>query len=527
MIRIGLLAVLLLTCLLRLPVAAIPLERDEGEYAYIAWRWLAGELPYVASFDQKPPGIFVAYAAILAAGGRSPAALHWGAQLWTLGTLALVFALGRHLAGPLAGVSGALFCALLVSDPSLLGNAANTELFMLLPLVGAVLAALRARERDSIGAAALAGALSGVAVLFKQTALWNAFFAGALAIGTAAPLRRDLQRGVAFAAAALVLVLVPVAAFAAAGALRPFWDCVIGHNLAYAESVPLALYPGAFWKTFGPTLRPLGSLYALALLGAAAGLAGADRRDHRAAGVALGFTLASAVGVVTGGYFRNHYYVQAAPGIALLAALGLARLLPVRSRWRVPAATLACGAILALALSAAPWYWLPGSPEAKARRLYAGNPFAEAPAVARWISGRTRPEDTLFVFGSEPEIYFLAQRRSTSRYIYVYPLMATYPDTPMRQRTVLAELAARPPAAVVVATSPASFLRQPATSPELFYGLRERLLREYRLVAHVPSEAPDRLEELSPEQEARMLADDPGLGDPRTWGSLAVWERRR
>ena len=43
---------------LRTPLLAVPLERDEGEYAYIAQRMLAAELPYRDAFDQKPPGVF-------------------------------------------------------------------------------------------------------------------------------------------------------------------------------------------------------------------------------------------------------------------------------------------------------------------------------------------------------------------------------------------------------------------------------------------------------------------------------------
>src|SRR5260370_10944012 len=122
--------------LLRWPIAAIPLERDEGEYAYIAQRWLSGEVPYQGSFDQKPPGVFAVYATILRFAGTSPAAIQWAAQLYTLGTLALVFLLGRRLFSPLVGLLAALLTALLTTDAGMWCNAANTELFMLLPLTG-------------------------------------------------------------------------------------------------------------------------------------------------------------------------------------------------------------------------------------------------------------------------------------------------------------------------------------------------------------------------------------------------------
>src|SRR5580704_13898803 len=77
--------------MLRAPIAHIPLDRDEGEYAYIAQRSLVGEIPYKTSFDQKPPGTFLIYALIERYIGTSPAAIHWATQIYTLGTLALVF----------------------------------------------------------------------------------------------------------------------------------------------------------------------------------------------------------------------------------------------------------------------------------------------------------------------------------------------------------------------------------------------------------------------------------------------------
>ena len=520
-----LLAVLALACLLRAPVAAMPLERDEGEYAYIAWRWLEGELPYATAFDQKPPGVFAAYAGILASLGRTPSASHWGAQIWTLGTLALVLALGRRMGGLATGAAAATLLTLLTTEPTLLGNAANTEMFMLLPLLGALIAALRARERDSLAAAGAAGILSGAAILFKQPALWNALYAGALVLGGAS-LAQGLRRGLVFAGALAATLLAPAAGYVAAGAFAAFWDCVVGHNLAYAESVPLAQYPQTFWATFSPTLRPLGLVHALAALGVSAAFARGDTPFRRSARLLAGFGLASGLGVATGGYFRQHYYLQAAPALALLAALGLSRLLPPAGARRGIATTIALGVILGVALSAAPRYWLPGVPEAKARRLYGENPFPEAPLVADWIAGHTAPEDTVFVFGSEPEIYFLARRRAASRYIYLYPLMTSLPDTLSRQRATLAELAERRPAVVVTVTAPTSFLRRPETPAELFLGLRERLLREYRLAALVPAVSPSRLKAVSEQEALRLWARDPGLGQPEVWGSLAVWERR-
>src|SRR6478672_6728299 len=108
-IRLTFFLVCAAACVIRWPIAAMPLERDEGEYAYIAQRWWLGDVPYRDSFDQKPPGAFVAYAVIEKVFGTSPAAIHWGTQVYTLCTLALIFLVGRELFGPTEGLLAALF----------------------------------------------------------------------------------------------------------------------------------------------------------------------------------------------------------------------------------------------------------------------------------------------------------------------------------------------------------------------------------------------------------------------------------
>ena len=144
----GFIAICLFALLLRFPVAGMPLERDEGEYAYIAQQWLQGALPYRDTFDQKPPGVHLMYVLIESLAGTTPAAIHWATQIYTLGTLAVLFVLGRYLSSPAAGLAAAAFAAFMTVDPSVLGNAANTEVFMLLPLTAAMLAACYAIERD-------------------------------------------------------------------------------------------------------------------------------------------------------------------------------------------------------------------------------------------------------------------------------------------------------------------------------------------------------------------------------------------
>ncbi|MCX5795755.1 MAG: glycosyltransferase family 39 protein [Elusimicrobia bacterium] len=512
---LALAAVLLLGLGLRAPIAGIFLERDEGEYAYIAQRWLKGEVPYRDSFDQKPPGVFAAYAAIERLSSGSPAAIHWGAQLYTLLTLCLVFLIGRRLFGPEAGCAAGALAAFMTVDHSLLGNAAHCELFMLLPLAAAFLAALLAAERDSWRWALVSGACAGASLLFKQVAATDAAFY--LVFLLCAPrISRKVLTAAAFAAGA-VAVWIPVALyFAATGAWAPFYDCVLGYNLSYAGGIPLSDYVRNFWTTFSRTLPGLLPIYLLAL-------AGAIWQAGPAAPWVIGWLACSLLGVCAGGFFRAHYYQQAVPALAVLAGSALSGL---SQRWRLPrpAPYAAAAAVLLFGVLSAAWYYGPGSAVVKCRRLYQDNPFPEATGVAHVIDERTTEQDRIFVFGSEPEILYYASRKSATRYIFLYPLFLASPDAAARQQEVLAEVRSVKPKTIVTVFVRKSFLPSSASPLEIF-GEVKSLLKDYHIQAVVLSN-PKNPTELFVDQAARKLWQKyPMWYDRPFWGTLAVWER--
>jgi hypothetical protein len=512
---LALAAVVFLGLGLRAPIAGIFLERDEGGYAYIAQRWIKGEVPYRDSFDQKPPGVFAAYAVIERLSSGSPSAIHWGAQLYTLPTLCLVFLIGRRLFGLEAGFAAGALAAFMTADHSLLGNSANCEIFMILPLSAAFLAALLAKERDSWRWAMASGACAGLSLLFKQMALTNAIFYLALLI-----LARDARRKGTIAAAFIAgatAVWMPVAAyFAAKGAWSPFYDCIIGYNLSYTEGIPLADYLRHFWTTFSRTLPGLWPIYILAAAGAL-GQAGP------AVPWVIGWLVCSFLGACAGGFFRPHYYQQAVPALAVLAGSAIAGL---SRRWRRPRPTpyAATTVIVLYGVLNGLWYFGPASAAIKCRRLYSGNPFPEAAGVARVIAEHTTDQDHVFVFGSEPEILYDAGRKSATRYIYLYPLFLSSPDAAARQQEVLAEIRNSKPKEIVTVFSRLSFLRA-ADSPIAIFGEVKNILKGYHILAVVLSNPRNPTELLVGPAAREMWNKFPMWYDRPFWGTLAVWER--
>src|SRR3954467_14230577 len=89
--------ILTLNCALRFHLRNIPLERDEGEYAYAGQLMLQGIPPYKLAYNMKLPGTYVAYALIMSMFGQTISGIHVGFLLVNAATIALVFLLGRRL----------------------------------------------------------------------------------------------------------------------------------------------------------------------------------------------------------------------------------------------------------------------------------------------------------------------------------------------------------------------------------------------------------------------------------------------
>src|SRR2546422_1922989 len=91
------LVVILLVGIVGVRLLHVPLERDEGEYAYAGQLILDGTPPYRLAGNMKLPGTYAAYALIMAAFGQTTAGIHLGFLFVNAGAVILVYLLGRRL----------------------------------------------------------------------------------------------------------------------------------------------------------------------------------------------------------------------------------------------------------------------------------------------------------------------------------------------------------------------------------------------------------------------------------------------
>src|SRR6476659_4350251 len=124
---------------IRIRLLGIPLERDEGEYAYAGQLILQGIPPYKLAYNMKFPGTYAAYALIMGLFGQTIVGIHLGLLLVNAATILLIFLLGRRLINSIGGLAAAMAYAVLSVSQPVLGFAAHAEHFVMLPALAGAL----------------------------------------------------------------------------------------------------------------------------------------------------------------------------------------------------------------------------------------------------------------------------------------------------------------------------------------------------------------------------------------------------
>ena len=474
----------------RIRLLDVPLERDEGEYAYAGQQWLQGVPPFASIYHVKLPGIYACYALVELVFGQTLRGIHLGLLLVNVATLGAVFAIAWRLLGPLAaGVAAACFGVLSLSQ-ELTGFSANAEHFVLLPAMLGLLVLLAApdarRERAWLFAA---GLLLGLAYAIKQQGL--VFVAVGALVWLHAWLRSPARRArklrldfAAFALGALLPLAILCATFLGYGLFEKFWWWTWDYPRLYATQLSLAEGWGNFWLSFHPEgARPgvFDPFWPLLLL-AAGGLSWLVLSKRWSELVFTGALLLLSLLAVAGGlHFFPHYYLLAAPALALLAGAGA---LALRSRL----AGLAVAAlVIGFAVHTERAYLFVMDPVTVSRTAFGGNPFPESLEIARYLEAHTAPEDRIAVLGSEPQIYFYAKRRAATGWVYTYEMMRDHPHVRDFQTELAREVEAARPKYVVMVNITASWQPSRLERRELFvFEWAERFLREqYRRVGLV------------------------------------------
>jgi hypothetical protein len=469
------------------------LSDDEAIYAVVAREMLSGQALYRDIVDHKPPLIYVVYGFTQAMGGP-----RGGMLLLHLLTIAVVFATSlilsrivRRFGGVLPDSRAPFWAALLyaVFTTTLLpfdALAANCELFMMLPLTASVLFFLEGLSALRLRPLVAAGLLVGVAMLFKyQAGVQLALYGSALLIAHWRRVPHVLLASLAIAVGVAVVLGAAFALMHYAGCLGDAWFW-FRFNFAYirtgfrlqdtlkraAVRISCVAIPAAF----------------LWILGAKSALKSLATKTPTGSTNFLRFATlwlaVSAFAIATGGRFFGHYFHQVTAPLAVLAAPAAARLWQIRRRLVLAAVGLPAVAFLLVSIFQGPVL------------AAAGEPAPDYERMVDLIEAHARPGDSLVVWGNVPVLYFMAERRLGTRFVFSNYMTGLSPATPSQSDPAVdaspnivpeswnmfeADIAARRPR-LFVETSPGNVAAYGKFPPSNFPRLQALLQRDYRPV---------------------------------------------
>ncbi len=480
--------VLLFVAAVRFRLRDLPLERDEGEFAYGGQLLLQGILPGHLLYTMKLPGTHTAYALLMALFGQSCAGVHLGFLVVNCVTIALVFLFARTLAGALAGPVAAASYALLSLSGDALGMAAHATHFVVLLALAGLLLLWRASKTGRLAAYFGSGFLLSSSVLMKHNGLLFAAFGSAWLIWLGCsrglgPNRSFLKAGSAFCLGMGAPFLLLLLVLWRAHTLENCWFWSVTCARAYARANPGIILTWRMLTQRMPSSMQLpfyAGFFGLAALWL-------KRSSWPAAVCASGFLLFSMLAVIPGWYFRPHYYVLLMPVLALLTGTVVEQATDLLRGYRFK--VLAAAPILVFALFLAKGIarertlFFQLSPLQACHSLYGSELFPEALTLADYIRTHSPAEARVAVLGSEPEIYFYAHRRSATGYVYTYPLTEHQPFALQMRQQMRQEIEAAQPQFLVQVRTWTSWRPRPGSLQQIAELCDALTPPDYQLIA--------------------------------------------
>ncbi len=481
------------TVIIRIRMLSVSLERDEGEYAYSAQLMLHGIPPYKLAYNMKMPGIYAAYAVILAIFGQTATGIHFGVLLINTATVILIYFLAKKLFNSIAGVAAAIFFAI-TSISNTINATANAENFVVLPAIAAILLLIKFTEVKKNLYLISGGLLMGIAFMMKQHAIgfiifsycvlfWNLYLQKPF----------NYKKNICLISIYSVFVILPFLftclVLWQCGVFDKFWFWTFDYAHRYVSIMPFATGIEELKRTLSLIVSASPLIWLLSLFGLLSILWNKNTRKHSV--FLILFFICSFIAVCPGWYFRNHYFLLLLPATVILAGAGI---VGVRDLFDMAIKRHHIALVAAIMIFVAIWmhsfyvqkeYLLEKDPVKLSRMCFGLNGFTDMQKIAEFIKNRSGKDDKIAVLGSEPEIFFYSQRCSATSYIYMFPLMEPHPYAAAMQREAIQQIeSCKPKYLVFVVRNFLSWLNRPKPGILIFDWL-EQYQKYYRQIGLV------------------------------------------
>jgi hypothetical protein len=406
-----------LALVVRLRLIDIPMERDEGEYAYAGMEILRGYLPYKDFYNMKLPGVYYTYALVFKLLGNHILFVRFLLLFLNIATTFLLFQISkRWLTLKAAYISAGVFLILSLGMASQ-GIIANCEHFV---IFWAFLGIWLLTYEWFL----LAGACFALSYVMKQHGLFFllfGFFYIAKDITTFRRLeKRLILRGVSLTLGFLLPLILMTGWLKATGIFEPFYFYTVEYARAYAGlTTPTFKYISNF-KYFVFENPIFWLLFFIAFYHL---LPFNKKYNFQYKNTLLVIWLCSFAAVCPGWHFRPHYFQYVLPISAMIVGFGYQYIdfskVFKNDIFLNKKLIFIC---LCMSISIQFNYLFKHNVDKISFRMYPGDGFPDIKEMAFSIKDISQPSDKIGQIANEPQLWFYAERRGASGYLYNYPL---------------------------------------------------------------------------------------------------------
>ncbi len=428
--------------LLRTPSFFQPLwNMDEAETAVIADIILDGGIPYRDVVDHRPPLTYYVKALVfLFTGQNNLVAMRCALTLLMIAQLLLIYRIASHYISRSAALLSAFLFAFMTTTAfsPLDAFVFHTE-WCVIPLttLAAWLLLHSLAQRKHRGNFIVCGGLYGLACFAKQPAFFDML--GALAfllfLSCSKNIRAVVPNTLSAAFFLLLGCLIPftvvTAFFFFADALPDFIFYAWTYNTDYymaAMTIPRRITGLLLGLKMACTPMNIGFLTVLGMLFTVLNVAasrnkGRDEQKRHILKLFFPFwAVSSCIGASLSGRVFGHYFIQIFPPFCILAGMAFEGMIAALGTLPLPRSFAHYKRRFGVAAIALFFIAIPGVLSLESliptiKRF--GNPLRKTELeVASYINQNSTPEDRLFVWGFNPELYVLSDRMPASRFIY-------------------------------------------------------------------------------------------------------------
>jgi 4-amino-4-deoxy-L-arabinose transferase-like glycosyltransferase len=436
-----LIAILALTFYLRLLFFGQYIDGDVGRAGYLAWRMAEGEVVFDPEGPGKPLLYPMLYSLFIRFFGPSVPGLKMFGAIFVLLAVLAVYWLANQAYGKKVGLLAALLFGVFSSGPIVEGGTVNLETILHLPYILAIGLFFKATTFRRLRWYFLAGLCAAMATLVKQVGgvLFFVFLGHAIhewwKKKDALSRKQCLYHYIVLFSAALLPVIGLVGFYQFHGyTLNQLYDFMLGSNLRYIQRgyeykklfqlfyfsmKDIVLENGILW---------LGTMFGVAHIGWRIWRGKEQTADR----ILLWWVFLSFAVLWASGTFFWHYFLQILAPFSVAGAYGIVaswemlKSLSPSPKFVVKAGWTALLIIIIIIFIRTDYkYFFSYTPVEQtvlqheiSKGIYYqyGLYNAVQQEVANYVRAHTEPTETIYVWGIAPQIYFLAQRKTITRY---------------------------------------------------------------------------------------------------------------